>query len=186
LINEKRDIDLIKEAKRGKEIAFKTLYEKYKQRLFLVCLRYVKQRGAAEDCLQEGFINIFKNLEKFDASKGQFESWAKRVVTNVCLEKLRKSSLYLVEVTQAYSVETQDISVLSQLSFKEMLLLIQELPAGYRTIFNMYVIDGYTHREIADALDISVSTSKTQLMKARLILQKKLISKQGTVAIKHG
>lgn len=184
--NEQSDIDLIKRALDRDQVACKQLYDKYKQRLFIVCLRYMKERGASEDCLQEGFINIFKNLNTFNESKGHFESWAKRIVTNVCLEKLRKSTLYLVEVSQAFAVETPNTDILSELSFKELMCLIQELPTGYRTIFNMYVIDGYTHREIAKILDISASTSKTQLMKARLLLQKKLNSNQEIITIKHG
>lgn len=183
---EQTDIQLINEALRGEQFAYKELYEKYKQRFFVVCLRYMKERGNAEDCLQEGFINIFKKLKTFDKDKGKFESWGKRVVTNVCLEKLRKSSLYLVEVSQAYNLEAPKTDALSDLTFKEMLQLIQELPMGYRTIFNMYVIDGYTHREIAETLDISTSTSKTQLMKARLLLQKKINANKEILIINHG
>ena len=91
-----------------------------------------------------------------------------------------------MEVSQAYHLENDDVSILSDLSFKEMLVLIQELPTGYRTVFNMYVLDGYTHREIADALNISTSTSKTQLMKARLLLKKKLTAKEDIISIHHG
>jgi len=181
-----RDIKLITEALKGKESAFKELYDAYKHRLFLVCLRYMKERSNAEDCLQEGFVNIFRNLKQFNKERGQFESWAKRVVTNVCLEKLRKSSLYLVEVSHANMIESKEIDVLSKLTLKEMMELIQELPVGYRTIFNMYVIDGYTHREIGETLNISINTSKTQLMKARLMLQKRLTKKQRIFSINHG
>lgn len=181
-----QDIEFIHKALKGNQSAYKFLYEKYKHNFFLVCQRYMKNKVNAEDCLQEGFINIFKNLKQFDIERGNFEFWARRVVMNVCLEKIRKNTLYLVDMNQAFMVESKEVNVLSDLSLKEMLHIIHELPVGYRTIFNMYVIDGFTHKEIAEKLGISNSTSKTQLMKSRLLLQKKLIAKQQILSIKHG
>jgi len=187
LKTQEKDIALIQEALKGKEKAFQALYLGYKNMLFIVCLRYAKNRTDAEDYLQEAFIKIFNKLHQFDYNKGNFGSWARKIAINTCLEKLRKSSLYLVNIAEAESIESLDTNVLSNMSLQEMLSLVQRLPEGYKTIFNMYVIDGFTHQEIADKLKISVSTSKTQLMKARGLLQKKIKNIQGLVGIKqHG
>ena len=111
----------------------------------------------------------------------------KRVTINTCLMDLRKNTMYSVNISEAVQVESDMQDVLSSMSLKEMLAMIQQLPEGYKTVFNMYVIDGYSHREIAEELGISINTSKTQLMKARLLLQKKIINVRQTVLDKdHG
>jgi RNA polymerase sigma-70 factor (ECF subfamily) len=186
-VNKKQiDTVLIKQALRGDQVAYKSLYELYKQRLFVICLRYAKERSKAQDYLQEAFINIFKNLEQFDEKKGFFESWAKRIAINTCLMDIRKQTLYAIGLNGAEHIESKEVGILSELSLKEMLALIQQLPLGYRTIFNMYVIDGYTHKEISQQLDISISTSKSQLMKARHLLQKKITTQQQAFNQEHG
>lgn len=169
------DINLITDAKNGDRKAAKQLYELHKQGLFIVCLRYAKDRSQAQDYLQDTFIKIFKNLHQFDNLKGAFGAWAKRIAVNVCLMDIRKNNLYSVNISEAEVIATDTPDALSGLSLKEMLLMIQQLPDGYKTVFNMYVIDGYSHKEIAAELGISISTSKTQLMKARLLLQKKIV-----------
>lgn len=179
-------IDIIEKAMQGDQHAFRQLYEAYKHSLFMVCLRYGKDRSIAQDYLQEAFINIFRNLKQFDTSRGAFEAWAKRITVNVCLADIRKNTLYAVNITGAEHVESDDISVLSEMSLKEMLVLIQQLPYGYRTVFNMYVIDGFSHKEIAAELNVSISTSKSQLMKARNLLQKKINSNQRIYSRDHG
>lgn len=176
---------LIKKAAGGSEEAFRQLYEKYKRTLFIVCLRYAKGRVDAEDFLQESFINIYKGLEQFDPSKGIFEFWARRITINVCLEKIRKQSLFTVSLG-GHDTEEVNPDALSELSLKELLELINELPFGYKTVFNMYVIDGYSHKEIANHLNISISTSKTQLMKARQYLKTAFVRKSNIVKISHG
>lgn len=165
---------LIQRVLDGQKKAANELYEAYKRPLFVVCLRYASDRSRAQDYLQEAFISIFKNLKQFDSSKGAFESWAKRVTINTCLMDLRKNTLYAVNISEAVQVESDMEDALSSMSLKEMLELIQQLPEGYKTVFNMYVIDGFSHREIAEKLGVSINTSKTQLMKARLLLQKKI------------
>lgn len=152
----------------------------------MVCLRYGKDRSIAQDYLQDAFINIFKNLQQFDIEKGAFGAWAKRITVNACLADIRKNTLYSVNINGAEQVESEDVSALSQLSLQEMMELIQQLPYGYRTVFNMYVIDGFSHKEIAAELNISTSTSKSQLMKARNILQKKIIVNQNIFSREHG
>ncbi len=183
---EQEDISYIKEALKGNQKAFHQLYLKYKQSLFMVCLRYAKDKSTAQDYLQESFITIFKNLNYYDPTKGAFESWAKRVTINACLMDIRKKPLYSISISHAEQMESTEINVLSDMSLKEMLAMIQELPQGYKTIFNMYVIDGFSHREIAEELQISINTSKTQLRKARLLLQKKILSNSQLYQQHHG
>jgi len=141
-------------------------------------LRYAKNREYAQDYLQDAFINIYKNLSKFDGKKGALYTWMKSVTINTCLMDLRKGSLYFVSLTEANHVENQNHNVFSDLTMQEMLQVVQQLPAGYRTIFNLYVIDGFSHKEIAEQLGIAVGTSKSQLMKARNLLKKKVLINQ--------
>lgn len=152
----------------------------------MVCLRYAKDKSTAQDYLQDAFINIFKNLHQFDKTKGVFEGWAKRIAINICLMDLRKQSLYSVNIAAAEYIESDTVDVLSQLSLQDMLRMIQELPQGYKTVFNMYVIDGFAHKEIAAELGITISTSKSQLRKAKNLLQKKILSNQQVYRQEHG
>ncbi|MEL6866744.1 MAG: RNA polymerase sigma factor [Bacteroidota bacterium] len=180
------DKRLIRQALQGKQAAYRNLYNLYKHSLFLVCLRYAKDRATAQDYLQEAFINIFKKLHHFDSEKGAFEPWAKRVTINICLMHIRKHSLYAVNLSAAEEIHAHTADALSNLSLQEMLEMIRQLPQGYKTIFNMYVIDGFSHKEIAATLEISVNTSKTQLRKARHLLQKKFIANQHVYRSIHG
>lgn len=152
----------------------------------MVCLRYAKDKSTAQDYLQEAFINVFKNLHQFDKTKGVFESWAKRIAINICLMDLRKKSLYSVGIAEAEYIESNTVDVLSQLSLQDMLAIIKQLPQGYKTVFNMYVIDGFSHKEIAAELGITISTSKSQLRKAKNLLQKKILSNQQVYQQLHG
>jgi RNA polymerase sigma-70 factor (ECF subfamily) len=180
------DIKIIKQALQGSQLAYQQLYQMYKHPLFMVCLRYAKDKSIAQDYLQEAFINIFKNLNQFVESKGAFEAWAKRVTINICLMDLRKQSLYAVGIDGAENIESKTVDVLSDLSLKEMLEMIQRLPQGYKTVFNMYAIDGFSHKEIAEELSISINTSKSQLRKARVLLQKKILANQQLYHQVHG
>ena len=180
------DTQLIKSALKGNQQAFQQLYHRYKRDLFMVCLRYAKDKSTAQDYLQEAFINVFKNLHQFDQTKGVFESWAKRITINICLMDLRKQTLYAVGIAEAEYIESDSADVLSQLSLENMLQMIQELPQGYKTVFNMYVIDGFSHKEIAAELGININTSKSQLWKAKNILQKKILSNQQVYQQDHG
>jgi len=152
----------------------------------MVCLRYAKDKSIAQDYLQETFINIFKNLHQFDKTKGVFASWAKRIAINICLMDLRKKSLYSVGITEVEYIESDTVDALSQLSLQDMLAIIKQLPQGYRTVFNMYVIDGFSHKEIAAELGITISTSKSQLRKAKNLLQKKILINQQVYQQLHG
>lgn len=177
LKKEPLDIDLIKRIKRGDRQSFEFLYKKYSRKHFLTCLRYLKNRDDAQDLLQESYIVIYRDLYQFDESKGKFLSWSNRVVINVCLQHLRKKKHFveLENLNQIPHIPSNDQELGSELSLKDLTKIIANLPNGYRTVFNMYVIDGFSHKEISDELGISISTSKTQLMKAKNMLQKQLV-----------
>ena len=151
------------------------LYDLYKVPLFTVCLRYSRDRSEAEDILQEGFIKIFKDIEQY-TGKGAFGGWARKVMVNTALQYLRK---WKKDWNHLDSNDYQDAfqepeTVFNKLGLEELTKLIQTLPMGYRLVFNLYVIEGYTHREIADLLGVSENTSKTQLFKAKASLRKQL------------
>lgn len=182
----KQDIGLVKKARKGSHKAFKQLYDKYQHQLFMVCLRYAKDKSQAEDFLQESFIKIFKGIDSFDPEKGFFEFWARKITINVCLENIRKKSLYTLNIAGVENIPTVHEDALSILSKQEMMEMIQEMPYGYKTVFNMYVIDGFSHKEIAAYMEISVGTSKSQLSKARNYLKNLLLERTITVKESHG
>lgn len=160
----------------------KMLYEKYYGLMLAICLRYTDSREEAKDVLQDGFIKIFKNITSFNF-KGSLEGWMKRVVINTAIDNFRKNN----SIPNTTPIdEVQDISlpedINQQLNHQDLLEIVQSLPHGYRTIFNLYVIEGYPHNEIAKMLDISEGTSKSQLSKARRLLRKKV---QNLLTIKH-
>ena len=150
------------------------LYRRFSPRMYAVCLRYAGSSEEAEDILQEGFIKIFKKLDSF-RSEGSFEGWVRRIFVNTAIEQFRRKR-YLLPVTEKEenTIEGKYISVLDELAEQDILSLVQELSPGYRTVFNMYVVEGYTHKEIADMLGISEGTSKSQLSRAKVILQEML------------
>ncbi len=170
----------------GNQQACRALYDKYKSQLFIICLRYALDRSQAQDFLQESFIKIFKNLDSYDGSKGAFEFWTGRITINVCLAYARKKTMYPVNLQSIEETISTDNSVLASLSLQDMLKVIQSLPYGYRTVFNLYVIDGFSHREIGQQLKISESTSKSQLAKARKLLQKKILINKKVRLENHG
>jgi RNA polymerase sigma factor (sigma-70 family) len=147
------------------------LYRRFSPRMYAVCLRYAGTAEEAEDILQEGFIKIFKKLASFRGD-GSFEGWIRRIFVNTAIEHFRRKR-YLQPVTEKEenSIEGKYISVLDELAEQDILALVRELSPGYRTVFNMYVVEGYTHKEIADLLGISEGTSKSQLSRAKVILQ---------------
>jgi RNA polymerase sigma factor (sigma-70 family) len=168
---------LVKGCLRGEPRYQQTLYDKYKVEMFMLCLRYSKNRAEAEDFLQDGFMQVFRDLHQFDLEKGSLQGWVRKVVLNKVLQQLRKKKLQFApaDVSEYANVlPMQAENILSMLSAKEITQLIQDLPEGYKTVFNLYMVEGYSHQEIADTFGISVNTSKTQLHKARLALQIKV------------
>ncbi len=170
---------LVNACLKGDSKAQKQLYERFAPKMFGVCLRYAKDDDTAQDYLQEGFIRVFNNLDKF-RFEGSFEGWIRRIVVNTALEKLRKVDVIKnsVEVEKALFTTDDVEQVMDQINAGELLQLIQTLPTGFRTVFNLYAIEGYTHQEIGKMLHISEGTSKSQYSRARQWLQLRLNKKE--------
>ena len=166
--------DIVKGCVTGKPEAQEALYRKYSGKLFGICLRYTKDYSAAEDVLHEGFIKILTNISSYKGT-GSFEGWMRRVVINTALERFRKQfQMYpITDVNESeFGLKYEDI--LTNISANDLLDLIKELPPAYKMVFNLYAIDGYSHKEIAEILNISIGTSKSNLSRARKILQVKV------------
>ena len=166
--------DLIEGCLHGDRGFQEKLYQRFAPKMYAVCLRYASDSDEAQDLLQEGFIKVYRNLAKF-RKEGSFEGWIRRVFVNTAIEQYRKR-VYLNTVgeKEEQTMEDNSLSALDQLAEKDIIQLVQSLPPGYRSVFNMYVIEGYSHKEIGDILDISEGTSKSQLARAKAILQKKV------------
>ena len=166
---------LIELCRRGVQSAQKALYDTLAPKMFPVCIRYMGDRTAAEDVLQDGFVTLFSKLDSYTGT-GSFEGWARRIFVNTALMSLRKSDVLKEsdDIDTAWSVKSGGTSALEDLGYKELLKMIGELPAGFRTVFNMYAIEGYSHKEIAEALGITENTSRSQLQRARMALQEKI------------
>jgi len=151
------------------------LYNRYAPKLWGVCLRYAKNKMSAEDILQEGFIRIFTYLDKYRGN-GSFEGWMRRTMVNTAINYYKKNlkTGKEMEYTEVFAAKSYEPDAISQISNEEVLGLIQELPQGYRTVFNLYVIEGFSHKDIGEALNISENTSKSQLSRARGILKNKV------------
>lgn len=138
--------------------------------MFGVCLRYAENKEDAQDILQEGFVKVFKKINTFQ-HKGSFEGWVRRIMVHTAIEHYRKRSKYfMVDIDQAYD-QSFEADALTRMSTKEIIELVQQLPTGYRTVFNLFVVEGYSHQEISDMLNISVGTSKSQLSRAKRMMQ---------------
>ncbi|WNJ16156.1 RNA polymerase sigma factor [Pontibacter sp. G13] len=167
------EAELAQGCKKGKPVFQRALYQRYHRLMFGVCLRYTDSRDDAQDILQEGFIKVFRHISKFRGD-GSLEGWIRRIMVHTSIEHYRKKSRYfMVDIQEAHTHEL-DADAISNLSHEEILTLVRDLPAGYRTVFSLYVIDGYTHQDIADMLGISVGTSKSQLSRAKRLLQQQL------------
>ncbi len=139
--------------------------------MYAVCLRYAGNNDDAQDILQDGFVKVFRNLGMYRGD-GSFEGWTRRIFVNTAIEHYRrKANVYPVTETHENILEARDMSALDNLSIKDLHAIIQQLSPGYKAIFNLYVVEGYTHKEIADMMGISEGTSKSQLARAKAILQ---------------
>lgn len=163
----------------GQRKAQSELYSFYASKFYGICLRYASSQSEAEDLLQEGFIKIFTALKTYRA-EGSFEGWMKRIVVNNALNHIRLNSKQLSTTSfdmadsDNFSDPDEDNCPLEPVSLETLLKLVQSLPDGYRMVFNLYVFENYTHKQIAEIAGFSESTSKTQLMRARNLLQKKI------------
>lgn len=166
--------ELIIQCKKQDVKAQGELYHKYSGTLFSICLRYSPNYVEAEDSLQDAFITIFKKIEQFK-DKGSFEGWMKRVTVNTVLQKYRKQRVFDIKREDQIEEEVEDEPLEDEgIPLDFLLKIIQELPDRYRLVFTMYVMDDYSHKEIAELLGISDGTSKSNLARARMILKKKI------------
>jgi RNA polymerase sigma factor (sigma-70 family) len=166
--------ELIKGCVRRERNAQKRFYETYSSKMYALCYRYVKDSMEAEDVLVTAFTKILDRIDQYKG-EGSFEGWIRRVVVNEALTYLRRNrSMYLETELEAAHREPDYQSISDHLEAEDLLKMIQELPSGYRIVFNLYAIDGYSHKEIAEQLGISENTSKSQLSRARTYLQKLL------------
>lgn len=151
------------------------LYSHFSKKMFAVCMRYAHTTLEAEDILQNGFIKVFSKQHLYDG-KGSLEGWIRRVMVNTAIETFRKNQGKYNESIEDndHLHPASDIGT-DQTGYKDLLLLVQQLPPGYRTVFNLYAIEGYSHKEIAVLLDISEGASKSQLSRARQWLQQRLV-----------
>ncbi len=143
--------------------------------MYPVCIRYVGDREVAQDILQDGFVTLFSKLGSYKG-EGSFDGWARRIFINTALMYLRKKDALKMsdELENARHLSSDLSDQMDDIGYKELMKLITSLPAGFRTVFNMYVIEGYSHREIADILGITETTSRTQLSRARIWLQNRI------------
>jgi RNA polymerase sigma factor (sigma-70 family) len=163
----------------NKAAAQKMLYKKYNSRMMAVCYRYAKNRDDAEDMLQEGFIKVFTQIRQF-RSEGPLEGWIRRVVVHTCINILKKNKKFSesVDIIFAQGVRVNEDEVPSVMQAKQIIECIRMMPAGYRTVLNLYAIEGYSHREIGKLLEIEESTSRSQYTRARVMLEDILLKKK--------
>lgn len=180
ILEHKFTIDnLLEGCKQGDRKSQEMLYKKLASKMLGVCTRYAKDSFEAEDMLQMGFVKVFQKVVDF-RSDGSFEGWIRRVMVNTAIEVYRKNQrmLNVVDIDEVYDAP-QTTFDMNGLELKDLLTLIQQLSAGYKLVFNMYVIEGYSHKEIAGQLGISEGASKSQLSRARAILKEKIIKMEG-------
>lgn len=169
-----KEDELIQGCLKRDRSAQKHLYEMYSSKMYGICYRYIKDSMVAEDVMVTAFMKVFDKIGQFK-SEGSFEGWIRRIMVNEALTHLRRNrSMYLETELEQADREPDYDKLSDHLEAEDLLNMIEALPAGYRIVFNMYAIDGYSHKEIADHLGISENTSKSQLSRARVYLQKKL------------
>lgn len=170
------DEELIKACIRNSPSAQKELFDRFSRKMMGVCSRYAEDSLEAQDIMQDGFIKVFNSMESFQY-QGSLEGWIKRIMINTALDNYRrnKKRKYAVELDSEDAMEVKDQNqIVEGITKKFLLKLIQKLPEGYRIIFNMFAIEGYSHKEIASELGISINTSKSQYARARAYLQMEL------------
>lgn len=172
---ENLDSKLIESCIKGDRASQKAVYDRLAPRMFPLCMRYVGDRNLAEDVLQDGFLTLFTQLKNYKG-EGSFDGWARKIFVNTALMSLRKKdALKMSEELDVVKGMKADVPSQGQnIGYKELMKLVMQLPAGFRTVFNLNVIEGYSHKEIGDMLGISETTSRTQLSRARTWLQDKI------------
>ncbi|AMS27634.1 hypothetical protein AEM51_12015 [Bacteroidetes bacterium UKL13-3] len=163
--------DIIRDCIDGKRLSQKCLYAHFASKMLGVCMRYAKDRAEAEDMLQEGFIKVFQNIAKFK-NEGSFEGWIRRIMIFTAINWFKhRSRKFQEDLDQVgYDAPFED-DIVSRISAKEIVALVQQMPEGYRMVFNLYAVEGYTHREISELLGIAEGTSKSQYSRAKQYMQ---------------
>jgi RNA polymerase sigma-70 factor (ECF subfamily) len=170
-----KETEWIEGCKRQDSLAQKHVYEHYSAKMYALCCRYIPSKMEAEDVLITAFTKIFERIDQFKG-EGSFEGWVRRIIVNESLTYLRRNkNMYLETEIEAVDREPDFAKLENTLEAEDLMKLISQLPTGYRMVFNLYSIDGYSHKEIADQLGISENTSKSQLSRARACLQKNLV-----------
>lgn len=168
-----KDETLVDECVSGNAKAQKLLFDRFAPKMMGVCIRYVKDQEKANDVLQDSFIKVFHSLDTFK-KEGSLEGWVRRIVTNTALDHIRKNKKFLanVEIDEIHVSVVEKSKAVGRLENESLMEIINSLPDGYRIVFNMFAIEGYSHKEIADKLDITESTSKSQYARARQAIKK--------------
>jgi RNA polymerase sigma-70 factor (ECF subfamily) len=169
------DATLIKECVKGNAKAQRFLFEKFAPKMLTVCIRYAKNKSDAEDVLQDAFIKVFNKISEFK-NEGSLEGWIRRIMVNTSLDQIRKNSKFSNDTdleAVSYKLENNDFTFENLVS-EDLLKLINSMPNGYRIVFNMFAIEGYSHQEIASTLGVTENTSKSQYLRARSFLKNEL------------
>jgi RNA polymerase sigma factor (sigma-70 family) len=169
------DSELVKGCLKGDRKCQSLFYQRFSRKMYGVCVRYCNDAESVEDVLQEGFIKVFNKMKSF-RFEGSLEGWVRRIIVNNAIDSIKITPVMVkYEDVDESEFEIENENVIDELAAEEVLNLINELPVGCRLVFNMYVIEGYNHNEISEMLGISVGTSKSQLSRAKKLLQEKLL-----------
>ena len=169
------ELKIIRQCLEGRRNAQRKLYDKYRSKWYTIALRYHPQRHDANDALQNALVKIFSRLGDFKSELGTFAAWSSKIVVNECLMLLRKKgSIHNLDIDEHTLMAVTAPSAIDEMSAREIVQQIQALPDGYRVVFNLYAVEGYKHKEISAMLGISIGASKSQLFKARKILQERV------------
>lgn len=155
------------------------LYQKYSAKMLGVCYRYAKNRADAEDMLQEGFIRVFTQMQQY-RGEGVLEAWIRKIIVHNCINTIKKNKKFsdCVDLSEAMHLHTEQAHIPSMIEAKQIVECIRSLPLGYKTVLNLYAIEGYSHKEIALMLDIEEASSRSQYSRAKIMLEKILIAKK--------
>ncbi|MFO8234840.1 MAG: RNA polymerase sigma factor [Bacteroidales bacterium] len=166
------DLELWEGCKKNQRKYQELLYRKYAKKMYALCLSYAKERTMAQDILQDGFVKVFRHIKTYKA-QGSLEGWIRKIITNTALDHLRQKSKQFEYIDQNKDIEEEKFEkdILEKINTDGILAKVAQLPNGARVVFNLYALEGYTHREIANKLDITEGTSKSQYKRARAMLQ---------------
>ncbi len=174
------EAQLINDCQRQIAAAQQQLYESYARKMMGVCMRYVNDYETARDLLHDGFIKVFTHITSFQG-EGSFEGWLRRVFVTTALEYLRKNDVLResYDISTNYNLQTEEETIIERISADELRAIIGTLPTGFRTVFNLYAVEGYSHKEIGKLLGITESTSRSQFARAKNILKQKIEAHYG-------